>query len=242
MKVKKDFSWLFIFIGIIFMILFGIVSFGVFKESALIENIDSAIIEVIQTNVTDTKTAFLSILSEIGNIRLIIALTIGFVIFLFIKKWYVAGFWFGGTVLCFAAIGTKLIKKVIDRARPDILPLIEKTTESFPSGHATSATIFYGMLGLVLLLITKKYWEKAVIGLAVLLLIGFILMTRIYLGVHFPTDVIGGFLYGMASVFISVGIYQRLLEPLQHMLLRFKIEDRSIGGTEGQSLFVPGRR
>ncbi|MBN6206826.1 phosphatase PAP2 family protein [Ralstonia pickettii] len=242
MKVKKDFSWLFIFIGIIFMILFGIVSFGVFKESALIENIDSAIIEVIQTNVTDTKTAFLSILSEIGNIRLIIALTIGFVIFLFIKKWYVAGFWLGGTVLCFAAIGTKLIKKVIDRARPDILPLIEKITESFPSGHATSATIFYGMLGLVLLLITKKYWKKAVIGLAVLLLIGFILMTRIYLGVHFPTDVIGGFLYGMASVFISVGIYQRLLEPLQHMLLRFKIEDRSIGGTEGQSLFVPGRR
>lgn len=224
------------------MILFGIVSFGVFKESTLIENIDLAIIEVIQTNVTDTKTAFLSILSEIGNIRLIIALTISFVIFLFMKKWYVAGFWLGGTVLCFAAIGTKLIKKVIDRARPDILPLIEKTTESFPSGHATSATIFYGMLGLVLILITKKYWKKTVIGLAVLVLIGFILMTRIYLGVHFPTDVIGGFLYGIASVFLSFGIYQRVLEPLQHVLLRFKLQDRSKSGTEGQSLFVPGRR
>ncbi|MEF2290902.1 phosphatase PAP2 family protein [Virgibacillus dokdonensis] len=242
MKVKKDFSWLFIFVGIIFMILFGIVSLGVFQESTSIENIDLAIIEVIQTNVTDTKTAFLSILSEIGNIRLSIALTIAFVIFLFIKRWYLAGFWLGGTVLCFAAIGTKLIKKVMGRARPNILPLIEKTTESFPSGHATSATIFYGILGLVLILLTNKYWKKTAVGLAVLVLIGFILMTRIYLGVHFPTDVIGGFLYGMATVFISVGIYKRVLEPLQQVLLRFNIQDRSISRTEGGSSCFPIRR
>lgn len=241
LRVKKEISWLFIFIGIVFMILFGIVSLGVFKESALIERIDLAIIEVIQANVTDTKTAILSTLSEIGNIRLIIALTIGFVIFLFIKRWYVAGLWLGGTVLCFAAIGTKLIKNLVDRARPDILPLIEKTTESFPSGHATSATIFYGFLALMLILIMKKYWKKTVIGLAALVLIGFILMTRIYLGAHFPTDVIGGFLYGVASIFISIGVYQLVLEPLQRLLLRFKLQDRSISGVEEEPLIIRGR-
>ncbi len=241
LRGKKEISWLFIFIGIVFMILFGIVTLGVFKESALIERIDLAIIEVIQANVTDTKTAILSTLSEIGNIRLIIALTIGFVIFLFIKSWYVAGLWLGGTVLCFAAIGTKLIKNLVDRARPDILPLIEKTTESFPSGHATSATIFYGFLALMLILITKKYWKKTVIGLAALVLIGFILMTRIYLGAHFPTDVIGGFLYGVASIFISIGVYQLVLEPLQRLLLRFKLRDRSISGVEEEPLIIRGR-
>lgn len=228
MKIKTQSASLFIFIGVIFLILFGITSIGVYAENTLIDYIDLAIIEAVQSNVTETKTNVLSILSEIGNIRLVIILTIGFVIFLFVKKWYVAGLWFGGTVFFCAAIGTKLIKVVINRTRPDILPLIEKTTESFPSGHATSATIFYGMLALTLILLVNKTSKKVVIGLSTLVLIGFILVTRIYLGVHFPTDVIAGFLYGISSVFISIGIYQLAGLPLQQVLIRFKIKDQSI--------------
>ena len=208
MTARTGVTGLLIFIGVILSLLFGVVSFGVFKESNVIKYIDLTIIELVQGNVTDAKTTLFSNLTEIGNIRLIIALTIILVIFLFVKRWYVAGLWLGGTVLSFAAIGTKLIKRVIDRPRPDILPLIVKTTESFPSGHAASATFFYGMLGLVLILMTKKYWKKIAIGLAMFVLIGFILMTRIYLGVHFPTDVIGGFFYGMAAALFSVGIYR----------------------------------
>ncbi|WP_405098787.1 phosphatase PAP2 family protein [Oceanobacillus sp. FSL H7-0719] len=228
MRIRLEVSNVLIIFGVICFLFFGVVSFGVFTESDHIEKIDLMIIEAIQANITDAKTTLFSIFTEIGNIRLIIALTIAFVIFFFIKRWYVAGLWLGGTILCFAAIGTKLIKLVIDRTRPDILPLIEKTTESFPSGHATSAAMFYGMLGLVLILMVKKYWKKAVIGLAVLLLIGFIMITRVYLGVHFPTDVIGGFLYGMATAFISVGVYQYALEPLQRLLQHLKIQDQSM--------------
>lgn len=228
MKIQAQPVRLFIFTGIIFLILFGIISIGIYTENTLIDYIDLAIIEVIQSEVTETKTSILSTLSEFGNIRLVIILTIGFVIFLFVKKWYVAGLWFGGTVLFCAAIGTRLIKIIIDRTRPDILPLIEKTTESFPSGHATSATIFYGMLALALILLINKTSKRLVIGLSTLVLIGCILVTRIYLGIHFPTDVIAGFLYGMSSVFISVGMYQLVGLRLKQVLIRFKLKDQSI--------------
>ncbi len=227
-RAAQPASFLFVSIGIIFLILFGVVSLGVYTENNLFNSIDLTIIEVIQSNVTDTKTIFLLGLTEIGNIRLVIILTIGLVIFLFTKKWYVAGLWFGGTILFCAAFGTKVIKKVIDRTRPDILPLIEKTTESFPSGHAASATIFYGLLGFSLILLTRTLWKRIVIGFLTSLLIGFILMSRIYLGVHFPSDVIAGFLYGLAVIFISIGVYQFAHRQLQKVLKQLCITDQSV--------------
>jgi len=227
-RTAQSASFFVVSIGVIFFVLFGVVSLGVYTENKMLNSIDLIIIKLIQSNVTDIKTTFLLGLTEIGNIRLIIILTIGFVIFFFLKKWYLAGFWFGGTILFCAAIGTKFIKKIIDRTRPDILPLIEKTTESFPSGHATSATIFYGFIGLALILLTRRLWKKIVIGFVTLALIGFILMTRIYLGVHFPSDVIAGFLYGLATVFISLGVYQLVHRQLQQIVKQFGITDQSI--------------
>src|SRR5699024_2569689 len=148
-------------------------------------------------------------------------MTIGVVVFLFVKRSYIAGLWFGGTVLFCAVIGTRIMKKVIDRTRPDILPLMEKTTESFPSGHATAATIFYGLLAIGLILIMRENWRKLAVRCTASLFIGFILLSRIYLGVHFPTDVIAGFLYGMASILISFGMYQLLYESIQRVMLKF---------------------
>ncbi|HLR51514.1 MAG TPA: phosphatase PAP2 family protein, partial [Candidatus Avamphibacillus sp.] len=186
MKTKQPSAWTLILVGIIFLVMFGIVSWGVYFESSWVHSLDMSMIEMIQSNVTETKTTILSLLTEVGNIRLVIVLTIILAILLFVKKWYAAGLWFGGTILFCAAIITKILKEVFNRTRPDFLQLVEKTSESFPSGHATATTIFYGLLGLALILLTTKVWKKIVIGFITLTLIGFILITRIYLGVHFP--------------------------------------------------------
>lgn len=228
MKVGKSPSYLYIGAGLIFLIVFGVISYGVVIESSWIDAIDLMIIDVVQSDIREMKTMIISLLTEAGNIRFIIAGTVGVVLSLFIKRWYAAGLWFGGTILLFAVIGTRIMKKLIDRSRPDILPLIEKTTESFPSGHATAATIFYGLLLVGLILIMKAGWRKIVIGWALLLLIGFIIISRVYLGVHFPTDVFAGFFYGIASVFISIGVYQLLQQPLQEMLMKFNLKDESM--------------
>lgn len=224
---SKKQSIIFISIGVLCLLLFGIVGFGVYFDNGWVNSFDMNIIEKIQSNVTENKTSLLILLTEIGNIRLVIVLTIILAVTLFIKKWYAAGLWFGGTILFCAAIGTKILKRFFDRTRPDIMQLVEKSTESFPSGHATATTIFYGLLGLALILLVTKLWKKVVIGTLSLFIIGFILISRIYLGVHFPTDVIAGFLYGMSSVLISVGLYQILAHPLQHLLEKIGLLDES---------------
>src|SRR5699024_1807982 len=119
---------------------------------------------------------------------------------------------------------------------PDFLQLVEKTSESFPSGHATATTIFYGLLGLALILLTTKVWKKIVIGFITLTLIGFILITRIYLRVHFPTAVIAGFLYGSASSLLAISVYQLVGQPLQQLLQKLGLKDQSETFTERVTL------
>jgi len=213
--------------GIIFLILFSIIAWGVYFESSWVKSFDLSWIDRIQGSVSESKTAFLMTLTELGNIRLIIVLTIIIAIVLFSKRRYAEGLWLGGTILFCAAIMGKILKEMFDRERPQFMQLVERSTESFPSGHATATTIFYGLIGLVIVLAATKAWKKFVAGFISLAWIVFILVTRVYLGVHFPTDVIAGFLYGMAAVFLSVGIYLVVREPLRNLLRRMKLNDQS---------------
>jgi hypothetical protein len=90
------------------------------------------------------------------------------------------------------------LKMVFARARPDLVfRLVEVNNHSFPSGHAMGAMILYPLLGL--LLVRNRsigIWA----GLGVAILIG---LTRIILGVHWASDVIGGWLLGGAVVLVA---------------------------------------
>ncbi|MGH3145035.1 MAG: phosphatase PAP2 family protein [Rubrobacter sp.] len=94
----------------------------------------------------------------------------------------------GGVVL------TTVLKAVFRRDRPELLDAgYTASFYSFPSGHATIAVGFYGTLTLILAyrLSGIARWVVAVFGTVVVLLIG---LSRLYLGVHYPTDVLAGFL------------------------------------------------
>ncbi len=104
-------------------------------------------------------------------------------------------------VLCGSLAGgwllNTLLKNIFQRTRPDVLHLIEVGGYSFPSGHAMISTAFYGMLGYLLWLNlrerAKPAWPVAVITPCLIFFIG---VSRVYLGVHFPSDVIAGFAAG----------------------------------------------
>jgi undecaprenyl-diphosphatase len=98
----------------------------------------------------------------------------------------------------------------IARARPDLDPhLVVVKTSSFPSGHAASSMIFY--LTLALALTERSRWRRIAAGGAILLslLIG---LSRVMLGVHWPSDVIGGWSFGMLWVLLTLRLAHRLLE------------------------------
>jgi undecaprenyl-diphosphatase len=95
----------------------------------------------------------------------------------------------------------------IARVRPDIEPgLVIVKTSSFPSGHAANSMIFY--LTLALALTAGRRWHRLAAAGAILLslLIG---TSRVMLGVHWPSDVIGGWVFGILWVLLSLRLAER---------------------------------
>lgn len=228
---KRNATPLFI-AGFTSLFIFLIIAWGVQLDAGWVQSLDMFWIDHIQASISDGKTSFIKLTTELGNIRLLIVLTILIVLTLFFVKRYVDGLWFGGTILFGAAIVTKLLKGYFDRDRPEFLQLIEKSNESFPSGHATGTTVFYMLLAVTLFLISTKLWQKVASLLITCLFVGYILFTRIYLGVHFPTDVFGGFFLGLAAVLISYGLYFILRQFVHNILDRLKLRDESIPDEE----------
>jgi len=97
----------------------------------------------------------------------------------------------------------EIAKTLFHRARPISAAIIENGF-SFPSGHATIAVAFYGFLVYIIFREAKKQWQKTIaliIGLVIILAIGF---SRIYLGVHYFSDVVVGYLLG--ALFLCIGV------------------------------------
>jgi undecaprenyl-diphosphatase len=104
---------------------------------------------------------------------------------------------------------SELQKYWIARARPDLDPhLVVVRTSSFPSGHAASSMIFY--LTMALALTAGSRWHRAAAAGAIVLslLIG---TSRVMLGVHWPSDVVGGWAFGMLWVLLTLRLAERLI-------------------------------
>lgn len=100
-----------------------------------------------------------------------------------------------------------VVKETVDRARPSLVdPVATAHGKSFPSGHAMSSTFVYGALLLVFLPVIGRRYRPVVIGGTVLLVaaIGF---SRLALGVHFITDVVGGVVLGLAWLAASTAAF-----------------------------------
>lgn len=212
--------------GCIFLLIFLGITIGVITEKQWVYTFDITLINFIQSFVSPPLTAVVSILTDIGGVREIIFLTILVTGFLFLRKWYIAGLWLGGTVL-FSTVILTFMKIFVGRERPDILVIATEQSQSFPSGHSTLSTVFYGLLGFTLIILVKKISQKIIIAATASLIISFVMLSRIYLGAHFPSDVLGGLTFGSASTLISLYVYQFSLPYLQKFLLQWKLVDRS---------------
>jgi undecaprenyl-diphosphatase len=106
-------------------------------------------------------------------------------------------------LILFAVAGgaavTQTIKTLAERERPQIVPhLMQVTSKSFPSGHSMMSSTVYLTLGVLLGQTMARRREKAYLIGAAMLLTVLVGLSRVYLGVHYPTDVLAGWSAGVA--------------------------------------------
>jgi undecaprenyl-diphosphatase len=105
-----------------------------------------------------------------------------------------------------AGVGSSILKEAFARARPDVVPHLDLVTNlSFPSGHATNAMATYLLAALLIAHTRRSLWTVAAVAVA-----GMIGASRMLLGVHWPSDVIGGWCWGAGIALFGVAIVQRL--------------------------------
>jgi membrane-associated phospholipid phosphatase len=99
---------------------------------------------------------------------------------------------------------------LIDRNRPPVSHLDDAPpTSSFPSGHTAAALVLYGALAIIALRVSSRAWPRrlaVIVGVAIPLCVAF---ARLYRGMHFPTDVFGGAVLGLAWLVVTWAIVLR---------------------------------
>lgn len=141
----------------------------------------------------------------LGSEKVLVPLFIIFIAYLLWKKFKREALVFSLTFVTGYFLNT-MLKLLIQRPRPSFAPLLRDSSYSFPSGHVMNSFIFYGTLTIIIFAITKNRHLQTLILILSILIILAVSASRIYLGVHYPTDVIAGFLGGIWWLFTAYAL------------------------------------
>lgn len=174
-------------------------------ESNLIAGFDTAVYNLLTMHMNESLTNIAKAITLFGADKLIISISIGILIITVILKKVKTGV----IVILFLYIVhtiNYIVKIIIQRPRPEILRLIPESGFSFPSGHTMAATALYGML-VYLILRSELNKNLKILFSVILSLMTFLVgLSRIYLGVHYASDVLGGFLLSIILLLILISI------------------------------------
>lgn len=185
---------------IFFVVLTILVVLGVTK------GFDDSVYSLVRSLESGFFDKYFLTVTKLGNESVVIILA--FIIFLLVKR--------NDKLLVlltclFSVISNQLIKHIIMRDRPSVYRMIKQGGFSYPSGHSMIAVALYGVLiYLVFKYIKNKYLKYGLSALLVLLILS-IGISRIYVGVHFASDVVGGFSLAIAEMVLIVSFLEKKL-------------------------------
>ena len=200
-KNKKNYIWIILFVGIIGFITIteDVLENEIMKCDVIGYNfIKTHIISDFMTPVAKTITWF-------GSATCLILLCFLILVFNKNKKINIAIIFNLG--IC--TILNLMLKNILQRPRPTEYRIIDERGYSFPSGHSMISMAFYGLL---IYLIYKNIKNKSLKWILIILLsilILFIGISRIYLGVHYVSDVLGGFLVSISYLILYIKIFKK---------------------------------
>lgn len=202
--IRKNLKWIAFFICII---IFIEILEEIFKKEQLY--LDMLIYQIVVEKLRiEPITSILKIITNLGGSYVLIAISLLSLFILKNKKIAVTI----NVNLIISTILNLILKNIIQRPRPEGYRLIGESGYSFPSGHSMISMAFYGLLIYFIWKSVKnkkiKYISCTILSILILA-IGF---SRIYLGVHYASDVIGGFVISIAYLVVFTTITKSILE------------------------------
>lgn len=193
------------YIGILSLALIVLI---ILIKTNLITTFDAAVYNLLTMHMNESLTSIAKAITFLGQDKFIIFVLILVLIISFILKKIKTG----AIVVLFLIIThtiNYIIKIIFQRPRPEILRLIEENGFSFPSGHTMAATALYGIL-IYLILKSELNKNLKIISASILSLMAFSVgLSRIYLGVHYASDVLGAFLISIILLLILISINEK---------------------------------
>ena len=192
--------------AIVLLALFLLIGQAIPVHGALARN-DVAVNAWMEAHNTEVGETIFTWVSYIGAPVLVAAVVISLIVLMrrrdWLRVWAVALVPGGGLLL------SEILKLIFHRARPlTAAEFMTHPTYSFPSGHAMNSVISYGFLTLLLLDRVQQRSRRVAITLGAVVFIGAIGFSRVYLGVHYVSDVVGGWLAGVAWLIAGTGGYR----------------------------------
>lgn len=196
----------------IFVVIYAVWALLVSSGSHIITMFDNAVVGIICNN-NLANVAFATLFTNLGNTSVITIETIILFIILITFRQYAYAWFTAGVMICANGYNW-IIKHAVERRRPTIHHLVYADGYSFPSGHSVGSAALFGILiVLTILLIRSKFWKSLLIIIWALfpILIGY---TRIFVHVHYPSDVLGGWIEGITFVLLGYAfLYRYYIEP-----------------------------
>ena len=196
-------------LSFILSIPFLIVAFANFFQWTWLNKIDTAIGQAIIQYRGQGLTTFFRHLTKMGNVGFS-AMLIGIIVivlFLMLNDKHIS-IWYLLTTAIGAGALNQIVKYLFQKDRPTVEHLIDQGGYSFPSGHAMGSIIIYGALLYIVFKLINNQVIKTLALVATMILVGLIGLSRVYLGVHFPSDIIGGYALGAAWLTLSIGLFE----------------------------------
>lgn len=195
---------------LVFTLIFGVIA--IFHESRLGRWIDREVYEFIYASESFITTALMLGFTQLGEVLSMIVMSLILISILMLYKLKIHTLFIVISMLA-STIFVPALKHSFDRERPSLLRLIEISGFSFPSGHAVGSTIFFGSLGTIISHTNLN--NKALLMTVCATFILMISSSRVYLGVHYPTDVLAGVVIGLAVVVgTSALLHHKLKKPV----------------------------
>lgn len=176
------------------------------KQTIVVDKLLSNYIYSLRTPLLTKTMLFASFLGE----QLVIAGSVLVIIFLTRRHHRKETFIFP-LLLVMGIVSTTILKIIFKVPRPTIDPLVSLDTYSFPSGHALNAFLFYATIAYFVYHFTKRKLTTALVAIAALTVILLVGLSRVYLGVHHPSDVLAGYDVGF-SLFVTTIVVDKTID------------------------------